>query len=68
MPGTIGENADLFIGIGYTLNKDFEGLIDEVRIYDYALDATEVAQLYEIPEPATICLFALAGFMLRRRK
>jgi hypothetical protein len=46
----------------------FNGKIDDVRVYDYALSANEVAQLYNVPEPATICLFALAGLMLRRKK
>lgn len=41
--------ADLFIGRidpAYAANRYFEGKIDEVRIYDKALTAAEVKQLY----------------------
>jgi len=40
-------NDPLFIGIrGYDLNRDFDGLIDEVRIYNRALSADEIQELY----------------------
>lgn len=49
----------------------FNGIIDEVRIYDHALDANEVQGLYQaVPEPSTGVLAALAmglGVMRRRR-
>ncbi len=45
----------------------FTGAIDDVRIYDYALSANEVAQLYTIPEPATMILLC-AGVVLFKRK
>jgi len=40
----------------------FNGKIDDVRIYDYALSADEANQLYQIPEPATL-LFILFGVL-----
>jgi hypothetical protein len=70
--GPINNNTtDVWIGTisnNYLSSTTFDGLIDDVRIYDYALSANEVTQLYNIPEPATICLFAFAGLMLRRKK
>jgi hypothetical protein len=46
----------------------FKGLIDDVRIYDRALSAAEVAQLYAIPEPVTFILLGLGGVMLRKKR
>jgi len=46
----------------------FNGKIDDVRIYDYALSANEAYQLYQIPEPATICLLGLGALNLICRK
>jgi len=40
-------NDPLFIGIrGYDLNRAFDGLIDDVRVYNRALSSTEIQQLY----------------------
>ncbi len=44
----------------------FNGLIDDVRIYNHALSETEVAQI--IPEPATALLLGFGAMMLRRKK
>jgi hypothetical protein len=41
----------------------FFGALDDVRIYDHALTAQEVAQLAVVPEPATIGL-AILGVLL----
>jgi hypothetical protein len=46
----------------------FKGLIDDVRIYNRALSAAEVAQLYAIPEPATLILLGLGVVMLRKER
>jgi hypothetical protein len=69
-------NKDYFqdyINIGYDAGGaspywNFEGRIDDVRYYDYALNSSEVYQLYSIPEPATICLLGLGALSLIRRK
>lgn len=44
------------------------GLADDIRIYNRALSAAEVAQLYAIPEPATLILIGLGWVMLRKRQ
>ena len=46
----------------------FDGVIDDVRIYDRALSGTEVADLYALPEPATMSLLALGSLAVLRRR
>ena len=38
--------TNFMIGRGYTGGQDYDGLIDDIRLYNYALDATEVGVLY----------------------
>ena len=44
----------------------FNGMIDELRIYDRYLSAAEVAQL--VPEPATLMLLVVGGLIAGRRR
>ncbi len=44
--GSIGNNVDLVIGALTTSSKYFPGVIDEVRIYNRALSASEIAEQY----------------------
>ena len=38
--------TNFVIGRGFTENQQYDGLIDDIRLYNYALDPTEVAVLY----------------------
>ncbi|MCO6044661.1 LamG domain-containing protein [Aeoliella sp. ICT_H6.2] len=59
-----GQNVDTGIGplrIGDSYqdtNRDFVGHIDDVRLYDSALSASEIASL--VPEPSSLMLLGLA--------
>lgn len=57
---TIGNSGGVFYG------DFFNGIIDDVRVYDYALSGAEVALL--VPEPATLSLLAVGGLALVRRR
>ena len=48
------------------VSKYYAGLIDEVRVFDEALDAAAISAL--VPEPTTISLLLIGGLLLRRRK
>jgi len=83
VPGSVKDSsADLWIGVQYVLsNAFFDGYIDEVAVYDYALDdvdgdgsidaANRVAAHYAaaVPEPLALGLLlagACAAFARRR--
>lgn len=67
--GAIQVNANWVIGAsGYGTSRFFTGAIDEVRIYDRALSASEVQELYQIPEPATLLLIILGGLAVRKKR
>ncbi len=80
-PSVSTNNTSVRIGAGTGLANiyRFDGLIDEVRIYNRALSLTEVQQNYEdmgveediiIPEPSALLLLAtgLPGLLIFKRK
>ena len=69
--------ASQYFGIvgpsGLGINTYFDGAMDDIRIYNYALSAAEVQGLYTaVPEPSTYAaltgLTALGFAAMRRRK
>ena len=64
-PFNIGRNPN----IAYDSYQYFDGAIDEVAVYDYALTATQIQNHYSVaPEPATLGLMLLGGLAMLRRK
>jgi hypothetical protein len=53
--------------VGYQNQNHFEGLMDDLKIYDTALSAADM-QAAMTPEPATCLLLGLGGLALRYRK
>ncbi len=58
----VGQDQDS-IGGGFQTDQNWEGSIDDFRLYNRALSAAEVAQLSAIPEPSRIGL-AFGGVIL----
>lgn len=70
--GAIVDNdSDLFFGRHRTLGRYFNGALDDIRIYDGPLSASEVSRLYQpVPLPGAIFLLgtALVGLAGTRRR
>lgn len=70
----ISPTGRLAIGAGNTVLYGFDGSIDEVAMYNYALSASQVAAHYAaVPEPSTILLLSsgiicLLAYAWRKRK
>jgi len=61
-------DSPICIGRYFGGTRYFNGILDDVRIYDRALSENEVVELYETtPEPATLLLFALGSLALRTK-
>ena len=69
----VNNDADLYFGRHRALGRYFQGLIDDVRIYDAPLDPSQVAALFNpVPVPAALPLFlsalAMPFLALMRRR
>jgi len=61
--------SNALIGSERTGARFWNGSVDEVRIYDNELSATEVATLAGVPEPSSALLgLASLGLLLRRKR
>jgi hypothetical protein len=67
--GTYQSNSEpLYIGNQQPgAGRYYNGLLDDLRIYNNALTASEIQQLYNVPEPATLLLLGLGASLLRKR-
>lgn len=62
---------DLCIGAYANYNQRdhyYKGLIDDLSIYNNALTAAEIQQLYNVPEPATLLLLGLGAAIAIRKQ
>jgi len=73
--GTIGRTgvtsqSTFYIGVGRSANQYYGGGIDEVRVYNEVLDATTIAGLAAVPEPASLLLLlsSMVGAVVIRRR
>lgn len=65
----LNPGSTFFIGGGYSLGNNLQnhlgkGIYDEFKIYDVALSPAEVLYNYQIPEPGSVLLIWLCGFVL----
>ena len=61
------QGVNFRLGSNRNDSEEFNGLLDDVRIYDNALSGSEVAAL--VPEPGSLALLGLGGlFVLQRRR
>lgn len=73
--GSIRTDTERPLGLGNQAERErpFNGLIDDIALYDYALDSDRVFDHWlAVPEPSSMCLLAMATpallFAIRRRK
>jgi hypothetical protein len=72
----LGSAARLFLANSIGSNRGLDGFLDDVRVYDSLLSATEVEIVRQqgllgiIPEPSSLCLIGIGfiGMMRARRK
>jgi hypothetical protein len=74
-PTTVGADTvpDFYLGHDFAGGAYFDGTLDDLQIYDTALNSTEIASLYNnpgsvIPEPSAALLGGLGALLLLRRR
>lgn len=65
--------TDFWIGRDVSGSRTFDGVIDDVQVYNSALSANDVSFLFQnpgsaIPEPASMVLMGLGGLLMLRRR
>jgi hypothetical protein len=65
VPGTGSSQLAANVGSSY-LNHYGAFTVDDIRIYDNALTAAQVHELFGAPEPAAMSLLAVGALILRR--
>lgn len=76
--GLTDSSFSLFLGTNPGFNEDFDGMLDDVFVYDYALSDTDIADIYTtgftappaVPLPAGMpfLIAGMGGLALFRRK
>lgn len=59
---------DIYFSGNANGTKVFGGIIDEVQIYNRALSAAEVFQVYSVPEPTALTFLGLGGILVLCRR
>ena len=62
----VQNDSNLYFGRHRTLGRYFNGLLDEIRMYDGRLSQSDVDGL--VPEPTTMALLTLGGLALLKRR
>ena len=71
MAAPLAGDAFAIGALNYATNNNFQGfrgLMDDLRIYDHELSASEVSALAAVPEPASAALAGMTGLLLLRRR
>ena len=67
-----GTYISMYLDGVYTGTDWYSGTIDDIRLYNRAISAAEVSEIYNAPEPSTYALLILGGaaslWALRRRQ
>ncbi len=66
----MGTGQEIRLGRHFSLTRQYNGLLDDVRIYNNALSGSQVLALTSVPEPSSIgyLLFVGIGIAARRKR
>lgn len=74
-----GTDRDFWVGSSANSNRDFDGFIDDVALFDEGLSGADLLAIYNgglagqnvaqvIPEPGSLALLSLGGLLVLRRR